>query len=92
MTDNVNDNDIVYTYQIIGTYDFPAPPQVPSSGGRRRTADVVFSMSAEGELTISVEPTPTGSDSDSGLQVTPLHMSISRSITSQLWFFCEYVV
>ena len=68
------DDDIVYTYQLIGTYDFPAPAPAPApapslgASSGRRSADVVFTMSAEGELTISVESTPsvTNSDNDNG--------------------------
>ena len=51
---------LVYTYQLMGTYDYPIPEAavVTATGAGAAGAavvDVVFAMSADGALTIAVE-------------------------------------
>jgi len=49
---------LVYTYQLMGTYDHPIPETAVVTGAGAAGAavvDVVFTMSADGALTIAVE-------------------------------------
>ena len=55
---------LVYTYQRVGTYDFPVPAAAVAAAASSSASalasgaavvDVVFTMSADGALTIAVE-------------------------------------